>query len=229
MKPSLYMLPILYAAMLCTDTRGQYSNYDTWDEDYTVQALLGAVKYRDLEFDNTDGSADPIRTDLSNIPQLGGAWGTLPKGDRFQYGLECSFLLGFRFDEINYASAGGSGLKISISTSMWMFDLAGGPYASLRLTDNVRLYGGAGPLMIFADYDAEREETGGTADGTYDNSESAFGIGAYARTGIEFRVHERGMLGLGVRGSWTNIDFSDVGGSSDISGLAGFVTYTAGL
>jgi hypothetical protein len=112
---------------------------------------------------------------------------------------------------------------------MWMIDFAGGPYANLRLTDNLRIYGGVGPLMVFADYRSEREETGGTEDGDYDSSESVFGIGAYARTGFEFRVHERGMLGLGVRGNWSNVDFSDVGGSSEISGLAAFVTYTAGL
>jgi opacity protein-like surface antigen len=180
-----------------------------------------------LEFNNTDGSV-PIETDMSSIPQLGGAWGTLPKGDFFQYGLECSFLLGFKFDEVNYASLGG-GANISISTSMWMFDLAGGPYVNLRLTDNLRVYGGIGPLMVYADYQSEREETGGTEDGTYDNSESAFGLGAYARAGFEFRIHQQGMLGLGVRGNWSDVDFSDVGGTSDISGIAAFVTYTAGL
>ncbi len=85
MKPFLYTLPILWVALLCTNARGQHSKYDTWDQNYTVQALLGAVKYDDFEFNNTDGSGDPIETDLSSIPQLGGAWGTLPKGDRFQY------------------------------------------------------------------------------------------------------------------------------------------------
>jgi hypothetical protein len=229
MKRILYIITVIASLSLAPHVQAQYHKYDTWDQNYTVQALLGAVKYDDLEFENTDGSAEPLETDLSTIPQLGGAWGTLPKGDRFQYGLECSFLLGFKFDEVKYASAGGSGLTVVLSTSMWMFDLAGGPYANLRLTDNIRLYGGAGPLMIYADYRSEREETGTTTDETYNDNESAFGIGIYARTGIEFRIHERGMLGLGVRGNWSNVDFSDVGGSSEISGIAGFVTYTAGL
>ena len=83
--------------------------------------------------------------------------------------------------------------------------------------------------MVYADYRSDREETGGSADGTYDSSESAFGLGAYARTGFEFRIHQKGMLGLGVRGNWSDVDFSDVGGTSDISGIAAFVTYTAGL
>lgn len=230
MKPSLYMLTILCVALLCANARGEKNKYDTWDENYTVQALLGAVQYNDLEFKNTDGSGDSIETDMSLIPQLGGAWGTLPKGNRFQYGLECTFLLGFRVDKVKYASVGGTtGLNVSVSTTMWMVDLSGGPYINLRLTDNLRIYGGVGPLMVFSDYRSEREETGGAEDGTYDSSESAFGIGAYARSGIEFRVAERGMLGLGVRGNWSNVDFSDVGGTSDVSGIAAFVTFTAGL
>ena len=229
MKNSGIVLSILAALTLLSSSHAQDHKYDFWDENYTVQALLGAVKYDKLKFDNTDGTTEPLETDLSTIPQLGGAWGTLPKGDRFQYGLVCSFLLGFKFDEVKYASAGGSGLTVVLSTSMWMFDFAGGGYINLCLTDNVRLYGAAGPLMVYADYRSEREETGAVTDETYKDSESAFGLGVYARTGIEFRIHEKGMLGLGVRGNWSNVDFSDVGGSSDISGIAGFVTYTAGL
>ena len=38
-----------------------------------------------------------------------------------------------------------------------------------------------------------------------------------------------GMLGLGLRGSYSNVDFSDVGGSTELKGIYGFVTYTAGF
>jgi hypothetical protein len=233
MKPSLYILLILCVAMLCVNARGQNSKYDTWNENYAVQALLGAIKYKDLEVEDTEGSGDPIKIDVSAIPQLGGAWMTLPKGERFQYGLECSFLLGFRIDSVNAASVGGNGLYISLSTSMWMFDLAGGGYASLFLDKNekFRIYAGAGPLMTYVDYRSEREETpdNGPTE-SFTTNESAFGLGVYARTGFEFRVHEAGMLGLGVRGTWSNVDLSEVSsGSSELVGTAAFVTYTAGF
>ncbi len=218
------------AALLVTSAAqaSQYHTYDTWDHNYTVQALLGAVQFEDLKFDDSSGNGDTTEIDMSLLPQLGAAWGTVPKGDRFQYGLECSFLLGFRFDKVNFASAGGSGLYVSISTSMWMFDLAGGPYASVFLDKNrkVRLYAAGGPLMVYADYRSDREEDDG---GTYENHESAFGLGLYARAGFEFRLYEQGMLGLGVRGSWSNVDLSDVGGSSDLTGAAAFISFTAGL
>ena len=182
--------------LAATSAQAQYNTYDEWNENYIVQALLGAVQFENLKFDVENGT-ETEEIDLSVIPQLGAGWGTVPKGDRFQYGLECSFLLGFMADDIGFYSGGGL-TYIRISTSMWMFDLAGGPYASLFVDSNkkVRIYAAGGPLMTYADYRSEREETGLSED----NNESAFGLGLYARTGIEFRLYEKGMLGLGVRG-----------------------------
>lgn len=220
------------AALILTTTaaQAQYHTYDTWDYNYTVQALLGAVQFENLKIDDSSGNGDTTEIDMSLLPQLGAAWGTVPKGDRFQYGLETSFLLGFQFDDINFISAGGSGLYVSISTSMWMFDLAGGPYASLFIDKkrNIRLYAAGGPLMVYADYSSDREETG-PGGGSYETHESAFGLGLYARAGFEFRLYEKGMLGLGARGTWSNVDLSDVGGSTDLTGFAAFISFTAGL
>jgi len=203
--------------------------YEYWDHNYIVQALLGAVQYENLKF-NVDDAQTPTEVDLSLLPQLGAAWGTIPKGDRFQYGLEASFLLGFRFDKINYIYAGSGGTYISLSTSMWMFDLAGGGYASLFLDKNrnVRIYAAGGPLMVYSNYQSDSDSQDVTIP-EYSNTESAFGIGVYARTGIEFRVYEAGMLGIGVRGNWSSVDLSDVGGSSDLTGIAAFISFTAGL
>ncbi len=223
-------MPALAALMLCTTVASaQYHKYDSWDQNYTAAGLLGAVQYEDLKFDApASGGAEQI--DVSLLPQLGGAWTTSPQPDqRFQYGLECSFLLGFRFDKLNYAYLGGGGAYISISTSMWMFDLAGGGYASFFLDQDrrFRVYAGSGPLMLYANYRSEQTYDDGTP--TEDLNESVFGIGWYARTGIEFRVHEKGMLGLGARASWARADFSEINGSSEVDGLAVFASYTAGF
>lgn len=234
MKLTGIILSGLAAFALINSSRAQDAYYDYWDKNYTVQALLGAVQFESLKFDVPDSEA-PTEVDISLIPQLGAAWGTMPIGNRFQYGLECSFLLGFRFDDLNYLYAGGGGFYASISTSMWMFDLAGGPYASLFLDKKkrVRIYAAGGPLMTYADYrsDTEYPEDGPPPQDVIDEtaSESAFGIGAYARAGFEFRVYEKGMLGLGVRGTWSSVDFSDVGGSTELVGGAAFVSFTAGL
>lgn len=218
------MLTVLTLASTAT----AQSKYDSWNENFTSQALLGAVQYDNLKLD-APNSAGQTEIDISLLPQLGGAWSTLPKGDRLQVGLETSFLLGFRFDKINYIYAGSGGTYISLSTSMWMFDLAGGGYVNLFLDEGkkVRLYAGGGPLMLYADYRTDADYS--NSDPSDSNHESAFGIGAYARTGFEFRVAEKGMLGLGARGTWANVDLSDAGGSSSLSGVALFATYTAGF
>jgi len=210
----------------------QHHKYDDWDENYTVQALLGTVKFEDLEFD-VEETGQTKKADLSTIPQLGGAWGTLPKGDRFQYGLEASFLIGFRTKDVEYLVI-SSGLYAKVSTSLWMFDLAGGPYVNLFLDKNkkVRLYGAVGPLLMYADYDADKEYDDDTPDDDTldeDTGESALGVGVYARAGIEFRTYERGTLGMGVCGTYSDIDFSNVGGTTEIKGIAAFVTFTAGF
>lgn len=234
MKISLTLIAALLAA---GSVRAQYHKYDVWAEDYQVQALLGVVQYENLKF-NVPESETAREVDLSLLPQLGGAWMTQPQGgDRFQYGLECSFLMGFRFDKLNYLYLGGNGAYASLSVSMWAFDFAGGAYANLFLDQGqkVRIYAGAGPLINYAHYrtDLDKNPDPTIPDDAPENeiaSESAFGIGVYARTGAEIRLHEFGMLGLGVRGTWSNVDFTEFeGGSSELIGLAGFVTYTAGF
>ncbi len=214
-----------FTALLLTTTasHAQEHTYDTWDQNYIVQALLGAVQYENLKLDIEGQNAE---IDLSLIPQIGAGWGTIPKGDRFQYGLECSFLLGFMVDNISFTSSGSA--TVRISADMWMFDLAGGPYASLFLDKNskIRVYAAAGPLLTYASYHSDSDDV---SIPELNTSESVFGLGLYARTGVEFRIYDAGMLGLGVRGSWASVDLSEVGGSTDLTGLAAFISFTAGL
>lgn len=204
-------------------------NYEFWINDYTAQGLLGAVRYENLKF-SVDDSDTPQEIDMTTLPQFGGAWSTLPKGDHLQLGLEATFLFGMRVDKINYLYAGGGGLYVSLSSSLWMFDLAGGGYANLYLGSSrkVRLYAGGGPLMMYASYRTDKDFDDEIVEDIVE-TESAFGLGVYARSGIEFRVQEAGMLGLGVRGSWSNLDFSDNGGRSELTGISAFATFTAGF
>jgi len=206
------------------------TDYNVWEENYTIQALLGAAKYEKLTF-NVDGETQEI--DLSLMPQLGGVWGTAPRGDYFQYGLECSFLFGFMTDDISFyhtPSGGGGSTWIRISASMWMIDFAGGGYLSLYLNKNrsARIYVAGGPLMTYFDYSSDSDEEA-TIPEYEDEDESAFGVGVYARAGFEFRVYDAGMLGIGVRGTWNTINLSNVGGNSDLTGIAAFVSFTAGF
>lgn len=228
MKKDRFICWIGMILLLSSSAGADTENYDEWDLPYTTQGLLGAVRFDNLKFNIAD-SATPAETDFSTLPQLGGAWSTLPLGNRFQVGLETSLLFGFQVDKVNYIQAGGGELRISLSTSLWMFDLAGGGYASLYLDSNkkVRVYAGGGPLFMYVSYRTDKKYSDGSTNDVH--TTSASGIGTYARTGIEFRVYEKGMFGLGVRGSWAGVDFSNAGGHSDLTGIAAFATFTAGF
>lgn len=221
MKSKNRIMIVGLVATLAINTALAYEDYDVEKKNYTIQALLGGVVYDDLVFETNDGD-DGTYTDMSTLPQLGGAWGTLPKGEKLQFGLEASFLLGFKFDDVTTYN-GNNAVYVDVSSSLWLFDIAGGAYANLPLGNKLRLYAGAGPLMMIGIYNSD------SSFGNIKVSETAYGFGAYARTGLELRVHNGGFLGAGVRGNWCNIDFSDVGGASEISGTAVFLTYTAGM
>jgi len=192
----------------------------------SVQALLGAVQYDDLEIAGGSGTSAGV-VDISTMPQIGGAWSTAPKGDRLQFGLECSFLLGFNFDSASYSPS--STTKVYVDYDVWTFDIAGGLYANLFLgrSEKIRIYAAGGPLIMpILIYSESYEDNTIGNDFYYRNNESSFGYGLYGRAGFEFRIHETGMLGLGVRGTWIDTDLSE---TSDLLGMAGFVTYTAAL
>ena len=78
-------------AVLTVNSVFAYEDYDVEPKNYAIQALLGGVRYDDLVFPSNDGDADST-TDMSTLPQLGGAWSTLPKGEKLQFGLEATFV-----------------------------------------------------------------------------------------------------------------------------------------
>lgn len=157
------------------------NEYDYWNKPYTIQALLGGVRYDDLTFSNSDGT-ETVTMDMSTLPQLGGAWATQPKGDKkLSVGLEASLLLGFKFDDVNTYS-GARATYVSVSSSLWMMDIAGGAYANLILTEKIRLYAGAGPLVMLSYYSTKSDYFNTSM------SDTAFGWGAYARGGAETGV-----------------------------------------
>ena len=187
----------------------------------SLQAILGAVRYDNLEIDDGSGNAKTI--DVSTMPQFGGVWSTTPKGEKLQFGLECSLLAGFNYESATYSVLSS---RISVNYNIWMFDLAGGLYANLFMgkEDRVRIYAAGGPLIMSSILHTYTYQDNNLADDNYNyNRESAFGYGLYARTGFEFRIHERGMIGLGIRGTWAELDLSN---TSDLTGIAAFGTYT---
>ena len=93
--------------------------------------------------------------------------------------------------------------------------------------EKVRIYAAAGPMIMpILTYSEGYQDNAIGNDYYYRNNENAFSYGLYGRTGVEIRVNEYGMLGIGLRGTWVETDLGNV---NDFTGLGAFVTYTAGL
>lgn len=101
-----------------------------------------------------------------------------------------------------------------------LIDLSGGPMASLYVGDSVRLYGAVGPLIQFGDY-SELNLSSNTP-----TSGAGFGLGWYARAGVETRITRGLLAGLGVRTSDATVDLSGDAGDLDLRGTDVYITLT---
>jgi hypothetical protein len=192
------------------------------DVDVAAQALVGAALFDDLTFERTDPS-NPARTveaDLSQMPLLGFAGQQRLGGEESaELGFEGGLLFGWRSDGSSLVATGGGTAVVSISVRLYTFDLFCGPYGSCMLGERLRLYLGVGPLLLFADSRYDDETSSSTSDG-------GFGVGGYARTGLEYVLDDGSMLGIGVRGMTADVDFSGPLGDVDFDALQVMLTYT---
>ena len=196
-----------------------------------VQALVGAAQFSedDLTFAETsaiDGTTSG--NDLSTMPYVGMTFQHPFGGESTQFGIDGSFLFGWRSDDTK-VRAGNGQVAISIDSSLWLADLSVGAYVTHTFSDRWRLYVAAGPAIVFGDYsedtDEENEQSGDHTKAT--NSESEFGIGAYVRGGFDYLFAPNAYVGVCVRGLKTNIEFDSApDASSSLSGAQGFLTFS---
>ncbi len=156
-----------------------------------------------VEVDGDDGSLD-------QLPVIGGGAQWKLAGERMTLGLEGMFAFSGRANAEAFAF-GGSGAVIAIDVDLLLFDIYGGPFVSLDLGDNTRIYGAGGPVMQFAEWDQSFEEDLQSGDG--------FGTGLYARTGIEFMLPSGDLIGFGVRWSETTVDLGGGLGDLEMEGV----------
>ncbi|MEE8469579.1 MAG: hypothetical protein V3T22_14055, partial [Planctomycetota bacterium] len=181
-----------------------------------AQGMFGASFLSSV--DRSGGSDPPSGAqgdDLEQVPMIGGAFQHAMWGDRIDAGLEVGGTLGFQTGG-GFVAAGGGGLVIAVDIDMFLFDLFGGPFVSLPLGRKARLYGGAGPLMQFADWDQSGEGV--------NQSGSGFGTGFYARTGLEIELTPYMLIGIGVRWTDSRVTLGSGLGSLDLEGTQVMIT-----
>ena len=198
-----------------------------------LQGLVGAAAFDEdqLTFVETAAAdpAAPSGNDLSSMPYLGIAGQYALAGTYNQVGIDASLLFGWRSASTSVV-AGNNQARVEIDSELWLVDVAIGLYAQAMLAERWRLYGAVGPLMLFGEYSDDKEQQDlsvepVTASRT-SRSESGFGVGGYARLGLEYRMTRSALIGVAVRGITTGLEFDQTVDSGSLTGIQGFVTFT---
>lgn len=181
-----------------------------------AQGFLGATIFDRIE--RTGGNTlrvDGSGEELSQLPSIGGGMQWKLGGERVDFGFEGNLAFNWRSNARAFASGSG-GAVVAADIDLLLVELYGGPFANLFLGDSARVYVSAGPVMDWARYD----QSGASLDGTG----NGFGLGVYARTGLEFDIGSGNLLGFGVR--WTRVDIDLDGGLGrlEVDGLTLAVT-----
>jgi hypothetical protein len=166
------------------------------------------------------------------MPWVGFIGQHLFAGGSTRVGVEGGVQFGWRSRDTSIV-AGSNQAVIKIDSSLWLLDLSAGVCLDQRLGQRWRLYLAAGPAMVFGEYEEDEDVRSGedTADPTATDafegeSESEFGIGGYARAGLEYEFAPQSLIGLSVRGLATNMEFDNTVDSAKVSGVQAFVTFT---
>jgi hypothetical protein len=144
---------------------------------------------------------------------------SLSVGGTFKYGVETGAIFNLDSDVRSYsASSGGGGgqVTVSVDVTSLLFDYFFGGYLSFEPTKWLRLNVGAGPLLIFGMWETEPEAS--APEDIFDDSESGFGAGLYARAGIDIFLTEKFGLHVGARISESSLRFEDTAGKVDVDG-----------
>lgn len=186
-----------------------------------MQGFLGVSFFDQVTLDRSSLPPIDIDEDELDLPLVGGGGQLKLAGRRLDFGLEGLLSIGWRSD-VQAFSTGGGGATIVLDVNMLLLELYGGPFLSAFLGDRVRVYVGAGPLVEWLDFE-EQEDLDPEA------SSSGFGVGGYARTGIEFLLPSRMLVGFGARYSDATVDLSDDFGDIDVEGIQVYATFTSGI
>ena len=190
-----------------------------------VQSLLGAsfLDESQIVFEGVS-EVDPsalASVDYDTLPAAGiSGMQPITQGTP-HLGLEGSLLVSWWVKEADVYLPGGGTIVLDVDTALWLTELSIGPYISTSMNAPVRFYAGAGASMQagFVEFESsdELEEDG-----------SAFGVGGYARAGLELLLGDGGLLGVGVRSVHADLDFDSGLPDVDLDALQVFVTYSAG-
>jgi len=190
--------------------------------------LYGQLMVAAFSVDDTDETLEGDSFDLTLFgaaaqkPMLAG----LPVDLGFETGALFSWKNDTRFAQVSSGPSGGT-IRVEIDNQMLLVDYFFGGYAGFRPTRWLRLFAGAGPLLVYGYREIEPEPYEDVpADKAY---ESKLAVGAYARCGAEIVFSDRCMLGAGVRATTSGLEFNNSIGNIRYEGIQYFLSFSFSL
>jgi hypothetical protein len=192
------------------------------------QILIGATLPDEDEIVYQDIGDDPfatVTTDLSAAPIIGFAAQLAFLDRQFDLGLEGGLTIAWWADSGSFRSSNGVTV-ITIDNWLILSDLFLGPYASLELFNALRVYAGAGPLLMMGFLDTDQEEEVNGSRTTVNDFDFSADLGFYGRAGLEFQLNRQSFMGLGVRRVFADLDFGGRVGEVEADAMQVMLTYT---
>jgi hypothetical protein len=185
---------------------------NTGDDALLGQGFVGLAWMNEVERTDSDGAGiDGASDDLAWLPVLGGGLQRRTgEGENFYWGYE---VLG------SASWTGGADLQrngpgsesSNVSVDLFVLDLYGGPFVGFEFAELWHAYGSFGPLIEYAQWDQ--------VSGPEEEIAKGFGLGVYARIGVDYSGWSDSRMGLALRWSKTNVDLGSADGDVDLSGL----------
>lgn len=180
---------------------------------------LAVTQYNDITLTASSGGPNLATDDDLSVPTIGGGFQFKLGGDDIDLGLEILLAFSGR-GNVGAFVFGPGGAAVAVDLDLLICDFYGGPFASVWVSERVRLYGGAGPLVQFVGYDQK------AVDDSFDDDGTGFGVGWYGRVGIEFFTSWGTSVGVGARFSDSSIELDNNLGDLDAYGTEYAITLT---
>jgi len=193
-----------------------------------IQGLIGVMEFDSDSYDLVDANGDRYTSDMPTIPFLGGMWqNSYLHGDVVSLGGEAGILFGFVNDSTTLTSVGNSNvIHISVKNKFFVVDTMFGLNMDIHPSEKFRIYGGAGPLLLYGNLKTDNQDDEASTQIVEDSSNSDFDIGLYGRIGTDILLGETTRFGVQVRYVDAELDFGSKQGQVDMTGVQYMVTFT---
>lgn len=185
-----------------------------WDPEAPLRCQVMGM-HMAIEDDDADADNDDYKFSIF------GAAGqrSVHKGP-LEYGLEVGLLFSMdndrRYTSVSSGSDGGT-VHVRFENKMLLIDYFGGGYVGYSFSKYLRLYAGAGPLIVYGRKEYEPDDDDYDSDGS--EVESKLSVGLYARTGVEFSITDNFMIGGGIRALTSGLEFKEPNGKIKYEGI----------